>query len=150
MSSTKTFWLSLCIGVSLFTLTILLAYVHLTYNINSNLLKWLFLPTLGYIITIGFNSFIQNIFCGSINIKQILIGSLSVPIAIILFLILSYFSFVRYPIESAVPSNLRDNYGGIFAIAFYMFWAGMFGESFSSGFSQSCSNQSSVGNPLPK
>ena len=150
MSTTTTLLMSVSIGISLFTLTFLLGYIHLTYSINSNLLKWLFLPTLGYGITLGFNSFIQRISCSSVNIIQIAMGSLPVPIAIILFLLLSLMSFIRSPVESALPSNLRDNYGGIFAIAFYMFWAGMFGESVSSGFAQSCVDNQSVGSPLPK
>jgi hypothetical protein len=149
MGSTNTFILSLCIGVSLFTLTLLLAYVHTTYNINLTLLKWVVLPVLGYGITVGFNSFIQVINCGSVNIKQIALGSLSVPLAILVGLVLSLSSFIRSPVESAFGSNERGLYGLIFAIAFWMFWAGMFGESFSSGFAQSCGTQS-VGNPLPK
>jgi len=149
MGSTNTFILSLCIGVSLFTLTLLLAYVHTSYGVNLTLLKWVVLPVLGYGITIGFNSFIQAINCGSVNIKQIALGSLSVPLAILAGLILTLSSFIRSPIESAFDSRQRGEYGLIFAIAFWMFWAGMFGESFSSGFAQSCGVQS-LGNPLPK
>jgi ABC-type nickel/cobalt efflux system permease component RcnA len=98
---------------------------------------------------LGFNSFIQSITCGSVNIKQIALGSLSVPVAILLGLILSLSSFIRSPVESAFGSKERGAYGLIFAIAFWMFWAGMFGESFSAGFAQSCGIQSS-GKPLPK
>jgi hypothetical protein len=133
--------MSVCIGISLFTLTFLLAYLHLNYNFSLGLLKWILLPTLGYCITFGFNSFIQSVSCGSINITQIALGSLPVPGFITIFLLLSLMSFVKSPVISAVPPNLRFNYGEIFAIAFYMFWAGMFGESISSGFAQSCSSR---------
>ena len=141
MGTTNTLWMSACIGISLFTLTFLLSYLHLTYRINANLLKWIFLPTLGYGITLGFNSFIQRVSCGSVNISQIAMGCLPIPIAIIFFLLLSLMSFVRNPVEKALPLIMRENYGGIFAIAFYMFWAGMFGESLASGFAQNCSSR---------
>jgi hypothetical protein len=133
--------MSVCIGISLFTLTFLLAYLHLNYNFSLGLLKWILLPTLGYCITLGFNSFVQSVSCGSININQIALGSLPVLGFITIFLLLSLMSFVKSPVISAVPPNLRFNYGEIFAIAFYMFWAGMFGESISSGFAQSCSSR---------
>ena len=138
MSTTTTLWISVAIGIALLTITLLIGYLHITYKINGNLLKWIVLPTLGYLITIGLNTFIQSISCGSINIKQIAMGSLTVPIAIIFFLVLSLASWIRSPIESAIPFNLRAEYAGIIAIGFYMFWAGMFGESIASGFAQSC------------
>jgi hypothetical protein len=133
--------MSVCIGISLFTLTFLLAYLHLNYKFSLGLLKWLVLPTLGYGITIGFNSFVQSVSCGFINIKQIALGSLPVLGAIFGFLFLTLMSFVKSPVISAVPPNLRFNYGEIFALSFYMFWAGMFGESLSSGFAQSCTSR---------
>lgn len=138
MSTTNTLWMSVCIGISLFTLTFLLAYLHLNYNFNIGLLKWIVLPTLGYGITLGFNSFVQSVSCGSVSIKQIALGSLPVLGFIMGFLVLTLMNFVKSPVISAVPPNLRFNYGEIFALAFYMFWAGMFGESLSSGFAQSC------------
>ena len=77
-------------------------------------------------------------------------GSLSVPITILLFLLLCLLPFIRSPIEEAVPYKLRDKYAVLFAIAFYMFWAGMFGESLASGFAMSCPSENQVGKPLPK
>lgn len=149
MGTTNTLWMSVSVGVSLFMLTLLLNYIHNSYNVNVIFLKWAVLPTVGYGITLAFNSFIQSIFCGSVNIKQIAMGSLSVPIAILAGLVLSLSSFIRSPIESAFSGKDRDLYGMLFAIGFWMFWAGMFGESFASGFAQSCGVQS-VGSPLPK
>uniref|UniRef100_A0A6C0HEK6 Uncharacterized protein n=1 Tax=viral metagenome TaxID=1070528 RepID=A0A6C0HEK6_9ZZZZ len=138
MSTITTFWISTTIGIALFTLTLLFGYLHTTYGIDANFLKWLLLPTLGYAITIGLNSFLQSTVCGKVRFQQIAMGSLTVPIAILFFLILSLSSFIRSPIESAIPYSLRAKYAGLFAVGFYMFWAGMFGESISSGFAQSC------------
>jgi len=133
-----TMGLSMAMGIVLFTITILFGHLHMTYNIHADFLKWLVLPTLGYGIAIGLNSFIQSVSCGSVKIQQIAMGSVSVPIAILLFLFITLSSFIRSPVESAVPLYLRAKYAGIFAIGFYMFWAGMFGESLASGFAQSC------------
>jgi len=137
--------MSVAIGIALFTITLLIGHISMSYNINANILKWIVLPTVGYGITLGFNSFIQSVTCHSINISQIAMGSLSVPIAILLFLLLSLSSFIRSPVEAAFKGSASM----LYAIAFYMFWAGMFGESIASGFAQSCASQS-VGKPLPK
>jgi len=74
--------------------------------------------------------------CRSVNIKQIAMGSLSVPIAILIGLVFSLSSFIRSPIEAAFVGS----HAMLYAIAFYMFWAGMFGMSIASGFAQSCAS----------
>ena len=147
MSTTTTFAISLGIGIALFTLSLLFGHLHLTYNWNANFLKWLVLPTVGYGIAFGLNSFIQSVTCGSVNAKQIAMGSITVPIAIYIFLLMTLSSFIRSPVEKALSPEYRAKYGVMFSIAFYMFWAGMFGESFASGFAQSCPQS---GSPLPK
>jgi hypothetical protein len=38
----------------------------------------------------------------------------------------------------AVSVSYKAQYGGLLAIAFYMFWAGMFGEAIAGGFIQGC------------
>ena len=136
MGSTTTLVMSLAIGVALIGVTLFMGYLSSTYNISANMLKWVVLPTVGYGITLGFNSFIQSVTCGSVNIKQIAMGSLTVPIAILLGLLLCLSSFIRSPVEAA----FRGTDPMIYAIAFYMFWAGMFGMSIASGFAQSCAS----------
>ena len=136
MSSTTTLVMSLAIGFVLFTITLFIGYLSSTYNISANMLKWVLLPTVGYGITLGFNAFIQSVTCRSVNIKQIAMGSLSVPIAILIGLVFSLSSFIRSPVEAAFVGN----HAMLYAIAFYMFWAGMFGMSIASGFAQSCAS----------
>ena len=133
-----TMGLSIAMGIVLFTITFLFGHLHMSYGIHADFLKWLVLPTVGYGIAVGLNAFIQSVTCGSVKIQQIAMGSLSIPIAILFFLILSLSSFIRSPVEIAVPSYFRAKYAGIFAVGFYMFWAGMFGESLASGLAQSC------------
>jgi hypothetical protein len=119
-------------------ITILFGWLSITYNLNANLFKWLLLPTLGYCFAFAINSITQYTSCGFVNPGQIATGSLSVLYSILFFLVLSLSGFIRSPIVSAVPMLYRAKYGGLFAIGFYMFWAGMFGEAFAGGFAQGC------------
>ena len=84
------------------------------------------------------NTIIQYTSCGFVKFDKIAYNSLYVLYFILFFLGITLFGFVRAPIIAAGPSNLRIGYGGLFAIGFYMFWAGMFGEAFSGGFAQGC------------
>ena len=63
MTTTTTLWISVAVGIALFTFTLLLGYLHTTYKWNGNILKWVLLPTLGYGVTLILNSFIQSISC---------------------------------------------------------------------------------------
>jgi hypothetical protein len=139
MSTTETLGLSLALGVILFGMTLLFAWMSDVYGVNHTFLKWLVLPTLGYCVALGLNSVTQYVSCnGSVNINQISLGSIPVVISIYTFLLLTLLAFVRAPIQSALSPNLRLKYGTTFSIAFYMFWAGMFGEAVSGGFAQGC------------
>ena len=125
-------------GLSLLAITIILGWFSITYSWNANILKWAILPALGYGIAIGLNSLNQYLTCKTIRPGQIAITSVTVPIAIFGFLLLTLIPFIRTPIEMAVPTEYMARYGGLIALAFYMFWAGMFGEGIAGGFSQSC------------
>lgn len=140
MAASQILGLSFAMGAALFATTIILGWSSIQYNWNANFLKWLILPLIGYGVAIGINSATQYINCKKLNIEQIALSSTIVPIAIYSFLVLTLLSFIRKPIEMAVPASYQSQYGGIFAIAFYMFWAGMFGEGLGGGFSQACSS----------
>lgn len=140
MAASQILGLSFAMGTALFATTIILGWISMQYNWNANLLKWLILPSIGYGVALGINSATQYITCKQINIEQIAISSTTIPVAIYAFLLLTLISFIRKPIEMAVPVSYQAQYGGLFAIAFYMFWAGMFGEGLGGGFSQACQN----------
>ena len=154
MPTGTTVGLSLAVGLALATLTLTLGWISIRYSINANMLKWIVLPTIGYGIAVSINAFLQQISCGFVRMEQIALGSLPVLGAILLFLILTLMSSIRYPVEQAVDTAYKAQWAGIFALGFYMFWAGMFGESFASALAQSCgastTNTQSSGKPLPK
>jgi hypothetical protein len=66
------------------------------------------------------------------------LGSLPVLYSILIVLVLTLARIVRSPIAVTVPMSIRIRYGGLFALGFYMFWAGMFGEAFAGGLAQGC------------
>jgi hypothetical protein len=138
MGSAQTLGMSAAMGASLIGITILLGWLHIQSGWNDNMLKWFLLPTLGFLVAFGLNSILQYTTCNTVKLKQVAYGSSTVLIFILLGLILTLSSTVRSPIESIVPAPYKSSYGGIYAIAFYMFWSGMFGEAIASGFAQSC------------
>jgi hypothetical protein len=138
MASGITTGISFAVGVSLAGIARFLSWASTNYGFSIDLLKWIVLPTLGYLVALGLNMFIQQVSCGKSSITQIAIGSSPVPIAILFFLLITLVGFVRAPIESAVPLAYKIQYGQSMALAFYMFWAGMFGEGLAGGFAQGC------------
>ena len=87
---------------------------------------------------LGLNAILQYTTCSTLKFGQISIASIPILITIGIALGLTLIGFVRNPIESIFNQPTRALYGGAFAIAFYMFWAGMFGEAIASGMAQSC------------
>lgn len=138
MSGLQTLGMSAALGAILAAITIFLGWWSLKTSLPINILFWLGLPILGYGISMGINSIYQLSNCGKVNAIQLATGNLFIPLAILGFLGLTIFSLVRSPIESALTPQIRFTYGKTISIAFYMFWAGMFGEAIASGFALSC------------
>ena len=138
MATLTTLGVSLAVGLAMFGLVTILSWLSSIYGWNANLLKWFVLPVLAYGITLAINSLLQVMSCGTVNIQKIALGGLVVPGAILAGLVLTLAGIVRSPIQNAVPLAYRLQYGGVVALAYYMFWAGMFGEAFAGGFAQAC------------
>jgi len=138
MSNVQTFGVSFAMGAILFGLSILLGWLSINYNLNANMLKWLLLPALGYSVAFGLNCLLQYVSCGKVIPESVAKGSLYVLASMFIFLLITLLGVVRAPIAIAVPLTLRAKYGGLLALSYYMFWAGMFGEAIASGFAQGC------------
>jgi hypothetical protein len=138
MASGKLLVSSISLGVALATTTLLLAWLSISYGYSQNFLKWTILPVLGYLYTFGLNAGLQTLACGSPQLASIALASLATPFFILIGLSLTLLGVVRAPIASAVPLKMRLNYGGIAALVFYMFWAGMFGEAYVGSTAQTC------------
>jgi|LauGreDrversion4_2_1035121.scaffolds.fasta_scaffold889796_1 hypothetical protein len=138
MATAQILGYSFAMGMSLFTLTVLLGWATSSYNWNANFIKLLILPIIGYGFALGLNSIVQYSSCGTIQLGKIASISSINLVAIGAAILLTLFSAVRSPIVSAIPYAYQASYGGILALSFYMFWAGMFGEAISGGMSQLC------------
>lgn len=138
MATSTTLGVSLAVGLAMFGIVTVLGWLSTTYGWNANLLKWFVLPVLAYGITLAINSLLQFLSCGSVNIATTATWSALVPGAVLAGLVLTLAGIVRSPIQNAVPLAYRLQYGGVIALAYYMFWAGMFGEAFAGGFAQAC------------
>jgi hypothetical protein len=138
MATTQTLALSLGMGIIMVALVVVCNWAVNYAKISGTLLQWIVLPALAYCIALGLNTSIQLISCGTIHIKQLALGAVSVPAAVLGFLLLTLIPFVRAPISQILPLKFRSmgDYG---ALVFYMFWAGMFGEAMAGGLAQSCS-----------
>lgn len=141
MAVAETTGISFAIGILLFATTILFGWLSFEYGLNANVLKWIGLPTFAYVVTLAFNTILQYSSCNKVEMGRVAIVSLFVPVAILLFLGLTMIGLVRAPIEAAVPLQYKLQFAGLIAVAYYMFWAGLFGESIGAGFVQSCPKQ---------
>lgn len=137
MATTQTLALSLGMGIIMVAIVVVCNWVVNYTKISGTLLQWIVLPALAYCIALGLNTSVQLISCGSIRIKQLAVGALSVPAAVLGFLVLTLIPFVRLPISQILPLKFRSM-GDYIALIFYMFWAGMFGEAMAGGLAQSC------------
>jgi hypothetical protein len=138
MATTQTFALSLGMGIMMIVLVILCNLIVNQTKVSGTLLQWIALPALAYCIALGLNAIVQLVSCGSIRIKQLAVGAVSVPAAVLGFLVLSLIPFVRAPISQILPQKYSEMSDYV-ALLFYMFWAGMFGEAMAGGLAQSCS-----------
>jgi hypothetical protein len=138
MGAEITFSASIAISLALVTTVFLMGWLKDQYALNINFLKWLFLPLLSFGFALGINSIINFIICKKVNILQISYSSIFVLISVLVFLGISGIGFLQSPILSAIPQYLHQRYGYLLVLAFYMFWAGMFGEAIASGFAQGC------------
>lgn len=138
MATGQLFGLSIAVGVSLVAAVFMFSYMTKSLGFGGTPLQWIGLPLFGYGIAVGLNAVIQKLSCGAIRPGQIAFVSGLIPLAIVSFLVLTLSRFVRSPIVDAIPLAYRLSYGNIFALAFYMFWAGMFGEAVAGGLIQGC------------
>ena len=125
-------------GLFLSLLVFLIGWTTNTYNVNFTKFVWLILPVISYLISLGLLAIVNSSACGSVNLPLIATSSVFTFVAVIFFLIISYFSFFQNFIIPILPPSLQGAFGTIIATAFFIFWGGMYGGAFGYGFAQSC------------
>jgi hypothetical protein len=109
-----------------------------SYNLNFTKFVWLILPVISYLISLGLLTIVNSSACGSVNLPLIATSSIFTFVAVIFFLIISYFGFFQNFIIPILPPSLQASFGTIIATSFFVFWGGMYGGAFGYGFAQSC------------
>jgi hypothetical protein len=104
-------------------------------------------PIFSYIFSLGLNSLTQYISCGTVVLGQIALASIFNPIFVILFGFISYMLPVLRTFVAAVlpeqPTDVLKQEGDttmkmVLSYAFYILWGGIYGQTYSAGFAQSC------------
>lgn len=102
-------------------------------------------PALAFLISLGMNWFLQYLYCGSVNISKIATASVITPVTTLSLTALTFFvPFLKSPIVQLFPESpqesleeatfVKDMYGQ----AFYLFWAGVYGQTIGSGMISAC------------
>jgi hypothetical protein len=126
-------------GLLLFCATLIVWQLSLRItNMSFTALIWIIMPIVSYLISFILNSAIQMLSCNAIQIQQIALNSIFPPVFVIAFLIISYLSMFRSPVVGVLPLGLSPELHTVLPYGFFLFWAGMFGEGLSAGFSQGC------------
>jgi hypothetical protein len=100
---------------------------------------YLLLPGASFIIGFILNTVLQQYVCGKLNIVQISLNSLFAPALVAVFSFLLYFiPFLLTPLNDVLPNSLDLVIKSVLSKGFYMFWAGLYGQTIASGFVQAC------------
>lgn len=109
------------------------------------LFLFLVLPILSFGSSMLMNWFLQYMYCGSVSASGISIAASMSPLITFLFMTFVYFfSFLRSPIASLFPQMPQENpeeavfTRDVWGYAFYLFWAGVYGQTIGSGMIAAC------------
>lgn len=96
-------------------------------------------PALSYISGLGLNALSQYIYCNKVNFGQVAVVSTFAPAFVIGFSVLVWFlPFLRSPVESILPLAADNDMKYAMGFAFYLLWAGIYGQNIAAGLLQSC------------
>jgi hypothetical protein len=139
---------SAIVGIS-FGIALLLCTYILAYNLTIGCSPFFSRPTVFWItfflwgLTVNFmgNLFVQLSSCDRVNYEHILKNIFWIPGFMAVFLGLSSLPFFSGAVEKALPASvlaIGPREVVAYTNAYYMFWAGLFGQMISGGFSSMC------------
>ena len=114
-------------------------------------------PAFSYVFSLALNSLTQYISCGTVVFGQIALASIFNPIFVLVFAFISWMFPVLRTFVSAIlpeqPLDVMKQEGDttmkmILSYAFYILWGGIYGQTYSAGFAQSCPSPVKVVEPL--
>ena len=100
----------------------------------------LVIPIVSYLSGFGLNALSQYIYCNKVTVPQVALVSSFAPAFVVLFSILAYLMpFLRSPVESILPGTADGDMRYAMGFAFYLLWAGIYGQNIAAGMLQGCS-----------
>ncbi len=120
-------------GLVLASVPFLLSYI----NVHNNIIIWIVLIILSYLLSFALNTIIQLINCGTLYPISIAKNSTWIPVFVAIFLGLSNIGFLSWAVEGILPDMGNFNKQAI-SRGFYIFWGAMYGQLISGGLVQSC------------
>ena len=99
----------------------------------------LVIPLLSYVSGLGLNALSQYIYGNKISFPQVALVSSFAPAFVVVFSLLVWLMpFFRSPVESILPLTADNDMKFAMGFAFYLLWAGIYGQNIASGMLQSC------------
>ena len=102
---------------------------------------WVTFLLWGAFLNFAGNAIIQLTSCDKVNYEHILKNTGWIPGFMLFFLGISYIPFFSSAVEKALPESVHrvgTREVVSYTNAYYMFWAGLFGQMLSGGFSSMC------------
>jgi hypothetical protein len=102
-------------------------------------------PILAFFNSVFINWFLQYLYCGSVSVPGIFKAAVVSPIATVILGGLAYMlPFLRSPVTQLIPELPQDSTEDarfareIWGYSFYLFWAGVYGQTIGSGMIAVC------------
>lgn len=123
----------------LYAFAIGLGIILATTGILTTRLEFIIIPIIAYIAATILNILSQNTICSKANTSQAFtLGLIAMGISALTYLLAANIGLLGKPITALFP-NMDPLTQRRFIIGFYLFWAGVYSQIFSSGFVQACS-----------
>lgn len=97
------------------------------------------IPILSYLSGLGLNALSQYIYCNKVNFPQVALVSTFAPAFVLVFVALAWgLPVLRSPVESILPTTADADMRYAIGFAFYLLWAGIYGQNIAAGMLQAC------------
>ena len=102
-------------------------------------------PLLSFLLSLFLNWFLQYMYCGAVSVNGITIAAAMSPLTTEILVALAYFMpFLKNPVLQLLPELPQESpeeaifVRDIWGYAFYLFWAGVYGQTIGSGMISAC------------
>jgi hypothetical protein len=132
---------------ALVAMSLPLFYAFLPDSVRNMIPLYLFviIPILSFLTSLFLNWFLQYMYCGAVSISNLSIGASMSPLFIFGISGLSYFlPFLRSPVTqllTELPQGSPEDAlfaREIWGYCFYLFWAGLYGQTLATGMVSAC------------